>query len=304
MPELPEVQTIVSELDKKIKGKAIKDAKVFKFKSVRPMNKKFVQLVKGRKVLGVVRHAKMIIIELSGKKYLLIHLKMTGQLVFQSKTGQGVSGGHPIPLPAKIKAIAAYPLSGGNVKNYGLPSKFTRVMFDLSGGSKLYFNDIRRFGWIKFVDEKLYREETAKYGLEPLSDDFTLENFTRAIKRYPNRKVKQVLMDQTLIAGIGNIYADEADFAAGIMPTRPAGKLTAQEISALYKAIPRILKLAVKMKGTSADTYVTTSGEEGQMMKYLKVYGRPGEKCRGCSGTIHKMKIGGRGTHYCPSCQK
>ena len=177
-------------------------------------------------------------------------------------------------------------------------------MFDFKGSSHLYFNDIRRFGWIKYVDEKSYLAEIGKYGLEPLSKDFTLKNFTVAIKKYPNRKIKQVLMDQSLIAGIGNIYADEADFAAQIMPTRPAGKLSKEEISRLHKAIPRILKLAINMKGTSADTYITTSGEEGRMLKYLKVYGRPGEKCAGCDGTIHKMKLGGRGTHYCPVCQK
>jgi len=304
MPELPEVQTIVSELDNKIKNKAIKSVEVFKFQSVRPMSKKFIQGVKGRKVLRVKRRAKMIIIELSGKKYLLIHLKMTGQLVYQSKSGKGVSGGHPIPVSAKVKQIYAYPMSGGVKPVGGLPSKFTRAQFDFSDGSHLYFNDIRRFGWIKFVDEKSYQEETGKYGLEPLSKDFTLTAFKEAIKRYSNRKIKQVLMDQSLIAGIGNIYADEADFAAHVMPTRQAKTLTAKEISDLHKAIPRILKLAVKMKGTSADTYVTTSGEEGNMLKHLKVYGRKGEKCRGCPGDVHWMKLAGRGTHYCPLCQK
>lgn len=304
MPELPEVQTIVSELDNKISGKTIKSATIFKLQSVRPMNKKFVQGVIKHKVLGVTRRAKMIIIELSGKKYLLIHLKMTGQLVFQDKSGRGVSGGHPIPVSGKIKAIAAYPLSGGEIKASGLPGKFTRVSFEFSNGSKLFFNDIRRFGWIKLVDEKSYLEETAKYGLEPLSSDFTLKNFKIALKRYPNRKIKQVLMDQSLIAGVGNIYADEADFAARVLPTRPAGSLSGKEISNLHQAIKRILKLAIKMKGTSADTYVTTSGEEGKMLQYLKVYGRPGQKCRGCKGVIHKMKLGGRGTHFCPSCQK
>ncbi|MFA6525979.1 MAG: DNA-formamidopyrimidine glycosylase [Candidatus Buchananbacteria bacterium] len=303
MPELPEVQTIVSELDEKISRKIISAVEVFKYKSVRPMNKKFVQGIVGKKIIGVARRAKMIIIELAGKKYLLIHLKMTGQLVYQSKSGKGVSGGHPIPVPAKVRQIQAYPMSG-EIKDAGLPSKFTRVSFDFKDGSKLFFNDIRRFGWIKLVDEKSYLEETGKYGIEPLSEDFTLKNFKGKLRRYPNRKIKQVLMDQSLIAGVGNIYADEAAFAARVMPTRPAISLTEKEIKALHQAIPRILKLAVKMKGTSADTYITTSGEEGKMMKHLKVYGRPGQKCRGCAGTIHKMKVGGRGTHYCPACQK
>ena len=286
MPELPEVQTIVSELDEKISRKTVSAVEVFKYKSVRPMNKKFARGIVGKKIIGVTRRAKMIIIELSGKKYLLIHLKMTGQLVFRNKAGRGVSGGHPISAAQK------------------LPGKFTRAEFDFRDGSKLFFNDIRRFGWIKLVDEKTFKEETDKYGLEPLSEDFSLKNFKEKLKHYPNRKIKQVLLDQSLIAGVGNIYADEAAFAAKVMPTRPAQSLTEKEINDLHRAIPRILKLAVKMKGTSADTYITTSGEEGKMMKYLKVYGRPGQRCRGCQGKIQKMKIGGRGTHFCPICQK
>jgi len=335
MPELPEVQTIVSELDEKIKHKTIKSVQVFKYKSVRPMNKKFVQAVKGKKILGVARRAKMIIINLSGDKHLLIHLKMTGQLVYFSPPARGVvkqrpgasgarvdeydhweysalaqdgrgggsrdlkavSGGHAIPrqtppnLPLK---------RGGNIT----PTKFTRVMFEFTDKSHLFFNDIRRFGWIKFADKKLYESETGKYGLEPLSKDFTFSAFKEKLKRYPNRKIKQVLMDQSLIAGVGNIYADEVCFAAKVLPTRPANKLTEKESKEIFRAIPRILKLSISKKGTSADTYVTTSGAEGGMMKYLKVYGRAGERCKRCGGTIHKIKLGGRGTHFCPSCQK
>jgi formamidopyrimidine-DNA glycosylase len=250
------------------------------------MNKKFVQSIKGRKILGVARRAKMIIINLSGDKHLLIHLKMTGQLVFRDRRGKGLSGGHPIAFQGE------------------LPTKFTRAAFEFADKSHLFFNDIRRFGWIKFADRKLYENETAKYGLEPLSKDFTFSAFKEKLKRYPNRKIKQVLMDQTLIAGVGNIYADEICFAARVLPARPTNKLTEQEIKDLFKAIPRILKLSISKKGTSADTYVTTSGAEGGMMKYLKVYGRAGEKCRRCGGAVHKIKLGGRGTHFCPICQK
>ena len=286
MPELPEVQTIVSELNEKIKRKTIKSVQVFKYKSVRPMNKKFVQSVKGKKILGVARRAKMIIINLSGDKHLLIHLKMTGQLVFRDRRGKGLAGGHPIAFRGE------------------LPTKFTRAMFEFTDKSHLFFNDIRRFGWIKFADKKLYESETGKYGLEPLSKDFTFSAFKEKLKRYPNRKIKQLLMDQALIAGIGNIYADEVCFAAKVLPTRPANKLTEKEIKDLFKAIPRILKLSISKKGTSADTYVTTSGAEGGMMKFLKVYGRAGKKCRRCGGTVHKIRLGGRGTHFCPVCQK
>jgi len=286
MPELPEVQTIVNELEQKIKNKTISGVQVDAEKSVNLPNKKFVRLLLGKKVIGVTRRAKMIIIELTGKKYLLIHLKMTGQLVFKDKKGRGVSGGHPIVFKGE------------------LPNKFTRVYFGFKGGSQLFFNDIRRFGWIKLVDQKTKERETAKYGLEPLEDDFTYENFKKALSRYPNRKIKQVLLDQSLIAGVGNIYADEACFAARILPTRIAEGLKEKEVKDLWKAIPKILRFSISKKGTSADTYVTTSGEEGAMMKYLKVYGRAGEECLGCTGKIKKIRLAGRGTHFCPSCQK
>ncbi|MFA5047753.1 MAG: bifunctional DNA-formamidopyrimidine glycosylase/DNA-(apurinic or apyrimidinic site) lyase [Patescibacteria group bacterium] len=286
MPELPEVQTIVDELEQKIKNKTISSVQVTANKSVNLPNKKFVRLLLGKKVLEVTRRAKMIIVELSANKYLLIHLKMTGQLVFKDKRGRGVSGGHPIAVKGE------------------LPNKFTRVSFAFKGGSQLFFNDIRRFGWIKLVDKKIKDQETAKYGLEPLEDDFTQANFKKALGRYPKRKIKQVLLDQTLIAGVGNIYADEACFAARILPTRPAESLKEKEIKDLWRAIPKILKFSISKKGTSADTYVTTSGEEGAMMKHLKVYGRNGERCKVCGEAIKKMRLAGRGTHYCLKCQK
>ena len=285
MPELPEVQTIVSELNEKIGRKKISAVEVFKFKSVRPMNKKFISGIVGKKIIGVTRRAKIIIIELSGGRYLLIHLKMTGQLVYWPKRGKATSGGHPIDFVGQ------------------LPNNFTRVEFDLSAGSKLFFNDIRRFGWIKLVNEKERAAELSKYGLEPLEKDFTLKNFQAVIAKYPKRKIKQILMDQSLIAGVGNIYADEACFAAKILPTRAAGALTGAEMKSLWQNIPKLLKFSISKKGTSADTYRTSSGEQGTMLKYLKVYGRGGQKCRRCGGLVKKIKMNGRGTHFCPDCQ-
>ena len=286
MPELPEVQTIVDELEHKIKNKIIKSVQVLADKSVNLPNKRFVRLLLGKKILRVSRRAKIIIIELSSSKYLLIHLKMTGQLVFKDKKGRGISGGHPIMFKGE------------------LPSKFTRVFFGFQDGSLLFFNDIRRFGWVRLVDKSEKDKEISKYGLEPLENDFTYENFKKALHRYSKRKIKQVLLDQALIAGVGNIYADEACFAAKVLPTRSVESLQEKEIRGLFKGIPRILKFSISKKGTSADTYVTTSGEEGTMMKYLKVYGREGEKCKVCGEEIKKMRLAGRGTHFCPNCQK
>lgn len=286
MPELPEVQTIVSELEQKIKNKTIAKIEVLAAKSVNLPVKSFGRQLARRKILGVSRRAKMIITALSGNKYLLIHLKMTGQLVFRDRQGRGVAGGHPIFFSGE------------------LPNKFTRVIFYFNDQSQLFFNDIRRFGWIKLVGEKEKKSLTSKYGLEPLWPDFTLAAFSERLRRYPKRKIKQLLLDQTLLAGLGNIYVDEACFAAGILPTRTGESLTENEIKKLFSAIPRILRLSIKHKGTSADTYVTTSGEEGGMIKHLKVYGRGNQPCKRCRTLIKKIRLNGRGTHFCPRCQK
>lgn len=285
MPELPEVQTIVSELTKKISGKKIAAVSVLADKSINLSQAVFINKILGKKVLGVHRRAKMILIELTGSDWLLIHLKMTGQLVYVPKQGKIVTGGHPIAVTAE------------------LPNKSTRVFFEFQDGSILYFNDTRRFGWVRFVDQQKKNEEVSKYGLEPLETDFTLGAFTAILNRYPNRKIKQVLLDQSLIAGIGNIYADEAVFAAGVLPSRPAGKINELEITKLFNAITKILKLSIKHGGTTARDYVRSDGSKGGMIKYLRVYGRANKKCHGCHNMIIKTKINGRGTHYCGACQ-
>jgi formamidopyrimidine-DNA glycosylase len=170
-------------------------------------------------------------------------------------------------------------------------------------GSKLFFNDLRKFGWARLIDDKGVNEIIESHGPEPLTKEFTAKYLAALVKKYPNRKIKQILLDQKLIGGIGNIYADESCFCAGILPIRIAGKIKPAEIKKLYKCINRIIKLAIAKKGTSADTYVRTNGQPGGMEPYLKVYGREGEKCKRCGGTINKIKLNGRGTHFCPKCQ-
>jgi formamidopyrimidine-DNA glycosylase len=286
MPELPEVQTVVSELEAKIKNKIISRAEVLAGKSVNLPMEDFIKLTKNKKVLSVARRAKLIIIDLEGKWWLLTHLKMTGQFVFCEKDKCSVSGGH---------AIA----------NLGdLPNKFSRVVLHFKGGSKLFFNDIRRFGWVRLVDEKQLIKELSKYGPEPLSSGFNSKVLTAICLRYKNRKIKQILLDQTLVAGLGNIYVDESCFEAGILPTRTAGSLSGTEINKLAKAIKYILRLAISKKGTSANTYIHTDGSKGNMLKYLKVYQRTGEVCKRCGGKISKVKLNGRSTHFCTDCQK
>jgi len=284
MPELPEVETIVRELNRKIKNKTVKAVEVRVPKIINLPVKQFNRQVIRVKIKKVTRRAKLIIIDLVGKYFLLIHLKMTGQLIFSPKKGKLAVGGHPIKIGP-------------------MPGKFTRVIFTFSDNSKLYFNDIRKFGYIKLIDDKEMVKVGEGYGPEPFSRDFTLLRFRQILFRYSSRMIKQVLLDQKLIAGIGNIYADESCFYARILPTRRIKSLRDKEIKDLYSAIKKVLLASIKKGGTSAENYVRTDGRPGGFVPYLKVYGREGERCLGCHGTVKKIRLNGRGTHFCPSCQ-
>lgn len=297
MPELPEVETIVKDLDKRLKGKKISRVEVRDAKVLNLGMKKFIKEVAGTTVKSVKRRAKMIIFDL-GKKYILIHLKMTGQLVLISKK-EKIAGGHPITHEEKI-----------------FPNKFTRAVFefgDFSGGGpsskaaqplKLYFNDVRRFGWIKLADKEGLDAIVRNLGIEPLSSDFIFEKFYEILSRKKKTAIKQALMDQKYLAGIGNIYSDEALFDSGLNPFRKSGSLSREEAMKLWRSIPKILKFAVKHRGTSFSDYVDAKGEMGSFVKYLKVYGRAGEKCRKCGSIIQKKKLGGRSAQWCDVCQK
>ncbi|MFA6993065.1 MAG: zinc finger domain-containing protein [Patescibacteria group bacterium] len=163
---------------------------------------------------------------------------------------------------------------------------------------------MRKFGWLKLVSQKQLDAISGQHGIEPLTPAFTFLNFKKVLARYPNRKIKQLLLDQKLIAGVGNIYADESCFAARILPTRQIKTLKEKEVKLLFTAISRILKLSIKKGGTSADDFVRTDGTKGGFLPYLKVYGRGGQPCKVCRTKIEKIKLNGRGTHYCPRCQK
>ena len=312
MPELPEVETLRRELALAVRGKTIKSAKVDWPKMVKPLTPaQFSQKFKNQKIVAVKRRAKVLILELSSGNFLLIHLKLTGQLVYQKikktprlRSGQArkqenklVFGGHPLPL----RFSEASPQKGGVV---GLPNKFTHIIFEFTDGTKLYFNDLRKFGWARLVDKFQVSKLLREFGVEPLSKDFTFDKFREILKKYPNRKIKQVLLDQSLIAGVGNIYADESCFCAKILPARVVKTLKEEEIKALFGCIPKILEFAIAKKGTSADDYVQLDGSQGKMLPYLKVYGRKGERCKRCPGKVEKIKLNGRGTHFCRKCQK
>ena len=285
MPELPEVETIVRDLNSQTKRKKITSVKILDAKAVNLPANKFYEQVVGQTVKAVKRRAKMVIIELLDK-FLLIHLKMTGQLVYQAGK-KIIAGGHPLAHIAKE-----------------LPNKFTRVIFEFNNKSKLFFNDLRKFGWIKIASKQELEKISDSLGAEPLDSEFNLAKLKEILSHKQNTTIKQAIMDQKYLVGLGNIYSDEALFLSGIKPTRKVKTLTVREIKKLWRAIPRILKYAIKHRGTSFSDYVDAKGEAGNFIKYLKVYGRAGEKCKVCGGVVKKTKINGRGTHWCDQCQK
>lgn len=276
MPELPEVQTIVSELNREILGKKIKDIEI----RVPKMVLGSVKDVAGLKIKAVKRRAKLIIINLEKNHYIVIHLKLTGQLFYlpkgaeETKTGEGIG-------------------------------KFTHVIFNFKDGSRLIFNDLRKFGYVKILDSKGLKKTLIKenYGPEPLEKDFTLEKFKELLDKKSNSQLKPLLMDQTFIAGIGNLYSDEILFYAGVHPKRRVRELKSEEVKKLYQGIGKILNDALKYKGTSLDTYRTTSGAKGTFEFHRKVYRRKGQKCYQCGEIIKSLKMGGRTAHFCPKCQ-
>ena len=305
MPELPEVETLRRELDRAVKNKIIKSVEVRWPKLVKPLSANiFSKKLIGQKIISTDRRAKILLLKLSkGDKktrdgFLAIHLKMTGQLIFRPKKGSLVIGGHPLPPPPNL------PLGQGEGLNSNLPHKHTHIIINFTDGSTLYFNDIRKFGWLKIFDAKSLEKLSAEFGPEALSDQFNLKKFQEILKKYPNQKIKQLLTDQKLIAGIGNIYADESCFCAGIRPTRLVKDIKLSEINKLLLCFKKTLKLAISKGGTSSDTYVKLNGQPGGFVPYLKVYGRQGEKCKKCQGLVEKIRLNGRGTHFCRSCQK
>ena len=292
MPELPEVETIKRELDKILCGKIISRVEILWPKTVSPTTViNFTKIITNKKIINLERRAKMLIIHLNNKVSLIIHLKMTGQLIFVPKSGtclrrqEIISGGHP-------------------TNDMQTPGRHTRLIFHFKDKSNLYFNDLRKFGWIKILDEKLKKYIDIEIGVEPLSKNFTLTIFKKILEKYPNRTVKQVLLDQHLIAGIGNIYADESAFLSKILPMRKVKTLSEKEIADLHKNIIAVLKLSIQKKGTSSKNYLRSNGQKGGFVPYLMVYGRKGETCKHCGAKIVKTKHAGRGTHYCPECQK
>lgn len=285
MPELPEVETIRRDLKAKILHKKISAVNILEKKTVRGEAPLFSSALKNNTFKKIERIGKLMIFILEKKELaLLVHLKMTGQLIYEYKNKM-IAGGHD----DKQKIL--------------FPAKHTRVMIAFSDKSKLYFNDIRKFGYLEIVNKSQLEKVIEKYGIEPGLKNFTFNNLVDIFK---NRKtsIKALLLNQNLIAGIGNIYADEILFSAGVKPSRIGSSLTKDEIKKIHISSLRIIKKAIKFRGTTFNNYVDSEGKKGHFYKLLKIYGRRDEKCRQCKNTIKKTRVAGRGTYFCDKCQK
>lgn len=292
MPELPEVETIRLGLAKYLVGHKITYVKVRAPKIFQGTPKEVI----GARIKKISRRAKILILDLDNGKSLVIHLKLTGQLVYH-KDGSQATFGHPIPFAGTT-----------------LPAKTTHVIFTLSDGSKLFYNDVRKFGWIKVVatDQVPKLQIMADFGPEPPigvrdrdrdREELTLEIF-REILASKKTAVKALLMDQKKIAGVGNIYANEALFLAGIHPQRKANGLSEKEVEKLYKSLLLVLKEGIKYGGSSENAYVDALGGLGKMQEHFRVYGKNGGKCLKCKRVIKRITLGGRGSFFCEHCQK
>lgn len=300
MPELPEVETIKRGLQDKIVGKKITDVDILWHKSFVGDAKKVI----GLEVRGVSRRAKLVRIELPNSLNLIFHLKLTGQIIHESKVEKSIMSIKSIKSTEEIIDFA-----GGHPSHdwhHKLPNSNTRIVFEFDDKSKLFFNDMRKFGWCKVLTdsevEEIYKKD---YGLEPLDDKFNTDYLLAKAKNIPNRTIKQFLLDQTIAAGMGNIYTDEALFDAGIMPTRKVKDIKKQEWLELILSVQKVLKLGIEHGGTTDSDYMNVDGKKGGMQDYLKVYHKVGEPCANhCGGKIERMVVGGRGTHFCERCQK
>lgn len=275
MPELPEVETVVSGLRPVLKGRKIIDIEVREKNLIGYPEAdvgKFKDELLNSKITGMDRRGKYIIINLDIKKEMIIHLRMTGKLL--------------------VKEVKSY------------RDKHTHVIFVLDDGQEIRFNNVRKFGRIYLIDPE-HPEQAGGYaelGPEPLDDNLSLEDFN---KLFNNRRgiIKSLLMNQKFIAGIGNIYADEILFLSGVKPDRKADTLTEKEKEKIYHNMREILAKGIRYGGTTFSDYVNAFGEKGSFQVELKVYQREGEMCYECGTNIEKTKIGGRSTYFCPKCQ-
>lgn len=287
MPELPEVETVRTQLWAKLKGKTISEIEVRHQKSVRD-DKNFTRQLKGLRLKDIDRVGKLLIFSFQGKPdlFLLAHLKMTGQFFVVDKQGKvGAKGGHETRL------------------DHQLPNKHTRVILQFKDGTTLYFNDQRIFGYLTLTDQKGVAAAKSRFGPEPHSDRFNFDYFFSRVQK-SGRNIKALLLDQTFVAGLGNIYVDEALFRSGVRPDRQARSLTQVEAKQLASEASKVLKEGIKHGGTTFQSFKDSDGKKGNYTRKLKVFARHGKPCVVCGEAVIKTRVAGRGTHLCQNCQK
>ncbi|MCA9349864.1 bifunctional DNA-formamidopyrimidine glycosylase/DNA-(apurinic or apyrimidinic site) lyase [Candidatus Saccharibacteria bacterium] len=281
MPELPEVEIVRRGLGQYLGQQKIVDCQILSPKSFRGDAGKIV----GARILWFDRKGKLLVIGLDNSYSVLIHLRMTGQLIVVGKDHQW-GAGHP-----------NHSLIGK------MPDRSTRVIIQLEDYS-LYFNDLRKFGYIELWPTNSLADYPFIKKLAPDIVEISLKGFENNLKRKAKSSIKAALLDQTVVAGIGNIYADEATHSAGVRPDRLVSSLSVDEIAKVYQAANQVIKQSIELGGSTSRNYLDVDGKKGKYLDFAQVYNREGQPCKTCSAPIVKVKHAGRGTHYCPNCQK
>jgi formamidopyrimidine-DNA glycosylase len=286
MPELPEVETVRMQLRRGIAGKTINAVEVFHGKSV-AHDATIEDVLVGKTIAAIDRIGKLMIFSFVDQDnlFVLAHLKMTGQ--FFVVEGTSVAGG-------------GHSMTASDVRE--LPGRHTRVAFHFTDGTKLYFNDMRLFGYVKLADAAMVAAARAGFGPELIDDAFDDVWFAEKLKKR-NTPIKAALLDQSFVSGLGNIYVDEALWRAKVAPTRLANAVTNTEAVALRAAARDVMLESIRVGGTTFQNFADAEGHAGNFTAYLKVFGKQGTACERCGKLIEKIRVAGRGTHYCPSCQ-
>lgn len=273
MPELPEVETVRRSIAGRVRGERLQGVSIFFPGCVEGIPPEELSgRLRGKRVEGVERIGKYLVFLVEGGERLTVHLRMTGSLRIASRWDPGAG-------------------------------PYTRLVFEFESGLALRFDDVRKFGRVAWFPSQSALLDRLKVGVEPLAAEFTPERL-RAIVSGRRRPIKSLLLDQRLIAGVGNIYADESLFAAGVAPWRESGSLSAHEVEALWQALGATLRAGIAHKGTTLRDYVDGDGRPGGFAKRLRVYGREGKPCRRCGEPVRRAKVGGRSSFHCPRCQK
>lgn len=288
MPELPEVETVRRGLNKILLGKVVQSAQqIDSPKSFPNPESEVKNFLIGAAITAVRRRAKVLMIDLSTNYSLVVHLKMTGQLIYVGEERWG--GGHP-----------------NDSFTNALPDRSTRVVINFKDDSTLFFNDQRKFGWVRLMPTVLIPELDfmKKVGPEPLEDEFKAKEFIERMRRHQNTTVKAAILNQATLAGVGNIYADESLWGAKIHPATKVRDVSDAKLSKLLHEIKYVMQLSIDSGGSTYSNYVNADGEKGNYLaEFARVFRREGQPCLKCGTEIQKTRVAGRGTHFCPKCQ-